>query len=130
MDYKELLEGVNILIGNEASVKKIRGFLQFEEASVEDTKKILEVTGLSNGRDPSKLTYTSLLKWLSEEPRSETDLYALILDKGTKNEARWINDRNKIRATLNAVYNKYNETFLDTPATETQKADIKAKVSA
>ena len=64
-NYRELLKGVNILIQNEASVKKIRGYLQFEEASAEDTKRILEETGLSNGRDPSKLTYTTLLKWLS-----------------------------------------------------------------
>jgi hypothetical protein len=129
-NYTELLKGVNILIQNEASPKKIRGYLQFEEASAEDTKRILEETGLSNGRDPSKLTYTSLLKWLSDEPRTETDLYDLVLAKGTKNEARWVKDRNRLRVTLNAVYNKYNETFKEVPATEKQKDNIKAKLSA
>lgn len=54
-------------------------------------------------------TQQDTLAWLGEEPRTEKELFELIIEKEQQNEARWVRDRNRVRKLLNAVYAKFDQ---------------------
>lgn len=112
----------------EAGSKKIRAMLELSQFDL-DSKAITALLAEAGiGKTSSKWTQENTLKFI-EGGVSEFDLYEKILEEGARNEARWINDRNKIRATMNRIYANFDEPVTEVAATEQQKEDIKDLVA-
>lgn len=109
-------------------LKKIRAYLVLEDYTNKVIEEAIKELGLTQKRTEG-LSYADILEWFGENAQTEYDLYDLILSKGTKNEARWINDRNKIRLLSVAIYKKGGYDFTEEAATKEQKAAIKDKVA-
>jgi hypothetical protein len=111
------------------NVKQARGFLAFEHTiEGKEATELLKEAGFTVGVKGGGLTDT--IAFLESEPRTEFDLYEHILETGTKNEARWIAQRNSIRMLSVNIYKKLGEDFDEVRATDQQKAAITAKVKA
>ena len=104
------------------ATKYIRAYLTMEGYSDKVITGLLKEAGV--GRSSSKWTQSNTLNWLGEDARTERELYEKILENDARNEARWVNDRNKVRGLLNAVYSKFTDVFED-PATPALKLLIK-----
>lgn len=72
--------------------------------------------------------FQATLDWLAESNRSQFDLAKFIIEHGTKNEARWFGQRDAIRRL--SVAARGTEGYQDVPASDTQKAALKAIVEA
>ena len=104
------------------STKVIRAHLTIEGMADKDISALLKDAGV--GRQTAGFTQQNTLALL-EGGVSEFELYSAVLENEAKNEARWISDRNKIRITLNRIYEKLGSPVTEKPATEKQKAAIK-----
>lgn len=109
--------------------KKVVAYLTIEDFSNKEIEKAVKEAGLVTARS-SGFTYPDTLAYLSKSPRTEKEFYQKILEEGTKNEARWINDRNKIRVTYNSIFLKYNEKFTEELASAELKKEVKEKAAA
>lgn len=109
--------------------KKVVAYLTIEDFSNKEIEKAVKDAGLVTARS-SGFTYPDTLAYLSEAPRTEKEFYEKILAEGTKNEARWINDRNKIRVTYNSIFLKYKEEFTEVLASTELKKEVKEKAAA
>ena len=119
---KELLE-------ENTPINKIRAFLVIEDFKASDIESLLKREGLILARS-SGFTYPDTLAFLGSEPRTEKELYTILLEEGSRNEARWILDRNKIRLTINTVFNNLGKPLVEEPANEALKKELKAKAKA
>ena len=72
--------------------------------------------------------FNDVLAFLQAEPRTQSEFYGYVIDNGTKNEARWISQRDSIRKLAIAIYVKGGYDFVESPASDKLKADIKAIV--
>ncbi len=117
------------LIESGLDVKKIKATLTLEDFKTSDIDKACKEAGLTVARS-SGFTYPDTLAYLSESPRTESEFYQKILDEGTKNEARWINDRNKIRVTYNSIFVRFDEKFTEVAATKELKDLVKEKAKS
>lgn len=106
-----------------ATLKKIRGFLNFEEISNKEIDVFIKAQGW--GSTAGKFTMTQVLERL-EKGISETQLYEAILENESKNEARWVSNRNAIRLTLNKVYSNFGEPVEEEAASKELKESVKA----
>ena len=104
------------------STKIIRAKLTIAGLSDKDISALVKEAGI--GRLTAGFTQVNTLKFL-EDGVTEFELFEKIIEEKAKNEARWISDRNKIRKTLNAVYEKLGSPIAEEPATEAQKEEIK-----
>ena len=116
------------LITNGLIVSKIKATLILEDFKNSEIDKAIKEAGLVTARS-SGFTYPDTLAYLSESPRTEKEFYEKILDEGTRNEARWINDRNKIRVTYNAIFVRFNESFKEELASPDLKKEVKERCS-
>lgn len=66
------------------------------------------------------------LDYLAKSDRTQSDLAQFILDKGTRNEARWFSSRDAIRRLSIAA--RGTKGFKEVSLTESQKAALKAIV--
>ena len=92
--------------------------------SEESVSELVQTRG-SDGK-----TYPEILTFMGESPKTEKELAEFILDEGTNNEARWFNDRNKIRKTINTVYDNCGENVREESASEELLKAIKEKGKA
>lgn len=72
--------------------------------------------------------FNDVLAFLQESPRTQDELYEYVLVNGTKNEARWISQRDSIRRLSVAIFMKGGAEFDECLATDEIKASIKAMV--
>lgn len=106
------------------TLKKARGYLVFNyEIEGKVATELLKEAGFTTGTKGGGLTDT--MRFLEECPRTEDELYRYILENGTKNEARWIAQRNSIRLLAVSIYEKYNEEFIEVAASKEMKDAVK-----
>ena len=97
-----------------------------------DLEKLLREVGVIAPKPAitKELTFPEVIAYLGEEPRTEKEFYEYVLKYGTRNEARWINDRNVVRRTTNQVFAKFGKTIVEVAATKELKDSLKAKAAA
>jgi hypothetical protein len=97
----------NLIANGEKDKDKLIGLTLVEGFTLASVLKAIKDLGLTK-RKSEGLTYPDVLEYLESEVRTEVELANFILENCTKNEARWFNDRNKIRSVTNAIHLKYN----------------------
>jgi len=113
----------------EKTTKQVRGFLAFEYGvEGKEATELLTEAGFTVGVKGGGLTDT--MKFLEDSPKTEDELYRYVIENGTKNEARWIAQRNSIRLLSVAIYTKFDEDFTEVPASAELKKAITAIVKA
>ncbi len=121
---KEILKA--IADENITDAKRARGFLSFRFGlEGKDATEILAEAGFSTRTKGEGVGLNEVLKWLEEAPRTEKELYTYILESGTKNEKRWVSQRNSIRAVVFSVYKKGDDTLTDVSASAELKKAVK-----
>ena len=124
-DRELALEALIELQTEGTTLKRARGFLAFEyEVEGKEATELLKEAGFTTGTKGGGLTDT--MRFLEEAPRTEDELYRYILENGTKNEARWIAQRNSIRLLAVSIYEKYNEKLIEVAASKEIKDAVKA----
>jgi len=113
----------------EVAAKKIKAMLTIEDFDDKTIVAAAKEAGLSN-RSSGELTQPQLVAWMGESPRTEKDLFEKVLADATKNECRWINDRNMIRAMTIKIFAKFGEKFTEVAAPESLKKAVKARADA
>lgn len=103
--------------------KIIRAKLTLAGLDDKEITALLKEAGI--GRNTAGFTQTNTLALL-EGGISEYKLYQAILDAGAKNEARWIGDRNRIRLTMNRIFDNLGSPVKEKAATIEQKEAIKS----
>ena len=86
-------------------LRKIRACLVLEDYTNSIIEEAIKSLGLKAATS-RKGTYQEVLSFIENGPVSEKELYEFIIAECTPNEARWINDRNKVRVVVNKVYAK------------------------
>ena len=122
-----ILNRIEELRAEGKDLKKIRAYLIIEDYSNKDIEAAIKELGLTQ-KKATGLTQVDILEYFSEEPRTEHDLYTLLLEKAVVNECRWVNDRNKIRLLTIAIYKKGGYVFDEVPASKELKTLVAAKV--
>lgn len=107
---------------------EIKGYLAFKGVKGKELKELVEKHSLKGASRTGSLGDT--LKFIETEPRTEADLYAYIIESGTKNEARWISQRNTFRLVAVSIYKKLGTKFEEKNATDSQRAKIKEIIAA
>lgn len=125
MNINDIKAALTNLAKEGKTIAYIRAFLTLEGIEGKEATDLLKDLGIS--RTNNGATYPDILNYLSEEPRTEKEFYEYVLVEGTKNEARWINDRNKIRIVLNKVYVKNGIEFKEESASDSLKKEVKEK---
>lgn len=117
-------------VKDKKEISWIRAGLEFNHG-VKGKEATALLAELGIGRKTADWTQVNTLEFLGEKPRTEKDLYDTLIKEGAKNELRWINDRNKIRLTLNAVFEKFEPgKFKEALATEALKKKAKEIVNS
>ncbi len=114
------------------TAKKARGYLAYKyDFDAKETTEILVEAGVSGTRSRGNgLTYDDILEFLTE-PKTEKELYEKVLYEGTPNEARWIANRNGIRAVIVKVYeNASGNVFAEEAASADLVKEVAARVPA
>lgn len=124
----DLNKEIEKLIKEEKTKAEIKGYLAYKGVKGKDLKAIIEKYDLKGASRSGSLGDT--LQFIEEKPRTENELYAYIIESGTKNEARWISQRNTIRLVAVSIYKKCGTKFEDKEATDSQKAKVKEIVAA
>lgn len=124
MSTKDKVEVEEVVIPEIDGLSKEQAFNALFKAGVEykEVCKIWKDKGATAIRGG---VFQAGLDWLSEEPRTQYELADYILEHGTANEARWFGQRDAIRKLSIKVRNL--ESFVDTPMTEAQKEELKAR---
>lgn len=120
MNTQEII--ANAIENNEAT-KIIRAKLTIAGMDDKEITAALKEAGI--GRNTAGWTQTNTLKLL-ENGVSERELYSVILENAAKNEARWIGDRNRIRVTMNRIFEKLGSPVEEEAASEAQKEAVKS----
>jgi hypothetical protein len=109
--------------------KVIRAALMFKYEIEDDARisQLLKDAGI--GRSTSGWTQSDTLQFLGDGV-SEYDLFAKVIEEKAGNEARWINDRKKVRVLLNTVYSNLGSPVTEKAGTEAQIAQLKALIPA
>lgn len=116
----ELIETYKEAGFNASSIKSALIKKEFDKDLVAELVKV---------RTSDGLTEADIIKRLGESPLTEKELYELILNEGTANEARWVLARNKVRLVINAVFAKYIEVEEEKASDELIKL-VKEKVGS
>lgn len=125
LDKNIVLEQLATIKEEGKTAKQARGFVAFEYGvEGKEVTELLSEAGFTVGTKGGGLTDT--MKFLEESPKTEDELYRYILENGTKNEARWIAQRNSIRLLAVSIYAKYDEEFIEVAASKEIKDAVKA----
>ena len=113
----------------DVAAKKIRAMLTIEDFDDKTIAAAAKEAGLSN-RSGGEITQPQIITWFGEAPRTERELFQKVLDEATKNECRWINDRNQTRLMTLKRYAKFGAEFKEESAPEALKKAVKARADA
>jgi hypothetical protein len=105
-------------------VKIIRAELTLAGATNKEIKELTAGLATKEG-----WTYSNTLDFLGSELRTQEELYKVILENKSVNEARWISDREKVRALINKVAVKLGAEFTEVLASEALKNQVKALIN-
>ena len=119
---EDVIAEIKTWASNGEATKIIRAKLTIAGIDDKTITSLIQEAGV--GRNTAGFTQVNTLKFL-EDGVTEYELYEKIIEEKAKNEARWISDRNKIRKTLNAVYDKLGSPIPEQAATDKQKEAIK-----
>jgi hypothetical protein len=86
-----------------------------------------DIIKLVKTRTTEGLSFPEVIASLEAKPVTEKAFAEFILDKATKNEARWFNDRNRIRKVTNAIHVKGGATFKEVEASKELLKKLKDK---
>lgn len=113
----------------DVAAKKIKAMLTIEDFDDKTIAAAAKEAGLSN-RSGGEITQPQIITWFGEAPRTERELFQKVLDEATKNECRWINDRNQTRLMTLKIYAKFGAEFKEEVAPEALKKAVKARADA
>jgi len=82
---KKIEDGVKALVKDGATVKKIKGYLAFEEVSAADSKALLEKLGVSGKKAGFADNYYA---WLSAEARTLEEAESYVMDESNSDNVR------------------------------------------
>ncbi len=112
------------------TAKKARGYLAFKyDFNAKETTEILVEAGISGVRS-NGLGSEGINLWLSELPRTESELYQKIFADGSPNECRWIKVFNGIRELSIRIYARLGEEFTEEAASAELIKEVAARVPA
>ena len=105
------------------SIKKIRGYLAFQDLSDKEAAILLKECGI-DGNTRAGFTYPDTLAMI-ERGVSEYEFYETLIREKARNECRYAADRNRIRILVNSIRANFGEAIEEKPATDTQRERAK-----
>lgn len=112
------------IVSSGKPVKIIRAELTLAGATNKEIKELTAGLATKEG-----WTYSNTLDFLGSELRTQEELYKVILENKSVNEARWISDREKVRALINKVAVKLGAEFTEVLASDSLKNQVKALIN-